>query len=155
LTGRVGILVALLALVAVVTAACIPLGGGGSSAGTGQVEWLYDWQEATSKAEAENKPLMVNFYTDVCPECDKMDRITFSDGEVAAFLNENFVNVKINPDKPETQYLGREYGIWGVPTNVFATPDGLAFGKKVGRLSPSRYSDWARTMLARWDKFNE
>ena len=146
--GEVGAVIALLALLALSAASCVPVGGI-PAGGTGQVEWLHDWQAAMSKAEAESKPIMVNFYTDDFPACELLDRNTFTNNALTAFLNENFVNVKSNAD---TMGLGKFYSVEAVPTNLFTGPDGRPIGRTVGYRGPAKYHREALTMLDRWQR---
>jgi thiol:disulfide interchange protein DsbD len=108
-------LIAFLVLVATITAGCSII------AGSGKVDWLTDWSDALSTAQAQNKPILINFYADVCPACVRMDQTTFSDEELGSFLNSNFVCLRSNVDR-STLYA--KYDIWSVPTIVFTEPDG-------------------------------
>jgi len=93
------------------------------------IQWIRDWAEALRTAEVENKPIMVNFYTDVCPACKKLDQYTFTDAAVIALVNERFIPVKSNAGKSS---LYQEYGIGGVPTTVFTRPNGEEIGRIIG-----------------------
>ncbi len=97
------------------------------------VDW-YPWgEEALGKAQAENKPLLVSIGYSTCHWCHVMERESFEDAEVAAFMNAHFVNVKI--DREERPDLDAIYmdavqamtGQGGWPLNVFLLPDGKPF----------------------------
>jgi thioredoxin-related protein len=45
------------------------------------------------------KPAMMFFYTDWCVYCKKMNSEVFSDPEVSLYLNENFISIRVNPEK--------------------------------------------------------
>jgi thioredoxin-related protein len=154
LKARVGALIALLGVLAALTASCVTTSGG-ETGGLGHVDWLYDWQEARSVAQAENKPIMVNFYTDVCPQCARLDQNAFTNEALTDFLNENFVNVKINPSKPGMRNVGEFYGVRFVPTNLFTGPNGREFGRTVGYRDADKYRSEAVAMLNRWKKWLE
>lgn len=93
------------------------------------VDW-YPWgEEALSRAKAENKPIFLSVGYSTCYWCHVMERQSFSDPEIAALMNEHFVNIKVDreerPDLDEiymtaTQLLTRSGG-W--PNSVFLTPD--------------------------------
>jgi len=59
--------------------------------------WL-SYNEGLALAEKENKYILIDFYTDSCGYCKKMDKETYSKEEVKKFLNENFVVVKVNAE---------------------------------------------------------
>ena len=52
------------------------------------------WKQAIAKAKTENKPLFVDFYTDWCGPCKKMDKEVFTDAKVAEFYNTNFITIQ-------------------------------------------------------------
>jgi len=112
------------------------------------IVWITNWSDALGKAKTENRPIMINFYTDVCPWCKRLDSDTFGNPETAAFLNENFVTAKSNSGK---SVLYRNYGISGVPTTVFTTPDGKEIGRVTGYQSPGQFRDSAQGILNKWD----
>jgi len=97
------------------------------------VDW-YEWgDEALSKAENENKPLIISIGYAACHWCHVMAHESFSDEEIAAFMNTHFVCIKI--DREERPDIDRIYmdaaqllsGRGGWPLNAFALPDGRPF----------------------------
>ena len=61
---------------------------------------LVDWhpwgEEAFELARKENKPVLVSIGYDGCMGCDAMAKESFSDPELAALLNESFINIKVD-----------------------------------------------------------
>ena len=93
------------------------------------VDW-YTWgEEALNKARAENKPIFLSIGYAACHWCHVMAHESFEDNEVAAFMNEHFVNIKV--DREERPDLDGIYmqatmamtGSGGWPMSVFLTPD--------------------------------
>ena len=93
------------------------------------VDW-YPWgEEAFARAKAEDKLIFLSIGYSSCYWCHVMERESFMDDEVAAFMNEHFVCVKVDreerPDVDEIYMtalavLGRRGG-W--PLTMFLTPD--------------------------------
>lgn len=139
--------VLLLALAAVATL----LAGCSASGGSAGVNWLYDSQEALKQAQAENKPIMVNFYTVICPACKRLDEGAFSDTKVTDYLNENFICLKSDSGKST---LYQRYGIRAVPTTLFSVPDGFGaefeIGRIVGAAAPDQFYDAAGEVIEMW-----
>jgi len=132
--GRKGI--ALAGLIMIIAAAAVGCSAtGGPPAGTGAMEWERDWTKALTSAQAENKPIMINFYTDACPNCRKMDQTTFLDADLVGFLESNFINLKSNAGKSS---LYQRYGISFVPTIVFSTPAGYDTQYEISRFTGYR-----------------
>ena len=94
------------------------------------VDW-YPWgSEALDRARAENKLLLVSIGYSSCHWCHVMERESFESVEIAHFMNEHFVCVKVDrEERPDVdhvymtavQLMARQGG-W--PLNCFALPDG-------------------------------
>ena len=57
------------------------------------------WQEILDQAKSENKYILVDCYATWCAPCKYMDKTVFPDKEVAKFVSEKFIAVKIQMDK--------------------------------------------------------
>lgn len=97
------------------------------------VHW-YAWKpEAFEKARAENKPILVSIGYSTCHWCHVMERESFEDEEVAAFMNEHFVNIKVDrEERPDVDQIYMEVcqainGSGGWPLNCFLLPDRRAY----------------------------
>lgn len=97
------------------------------------VDW-YPWcEEAFARARAEDKPIFLSIGYATCHWCHVMERESFEDPAVAAFLNAHFVSIKV--DREERPDLDRLYmafvqattGEGGWPLTVFLTPEGEPF----------------------------
>ena len=93
------------------------------------VYW-HQWNgESLAKAKAENKPIFLSIGYAACHWCHVMAHESFEDEETAAFMNEYFVNIKV--DREERPDLDAIYmqatvsmtGSGGWPMSVFLTPD--------------------------------
>jgi hypothetical protein len=97
------------------------------------VDW-YPWgEEALARARAENKPILLSIGYSACHWCHVMERESFENEEIAALMNEHFVNIKV--DREERPDLDQIYmnsvqlmlGHGGWPLTVFLTPDLVPF----------------------------
>ena len=97
------------------------------------VDW-YPWgKEALSKAKNEDKPILISIGYSSCHWCHVMAHESFENDSIAALMNANFVNIKIDrEERPDIDQIYMEavqaMGInGGWPLNVFLTPDQKPF----------------------------
>lgn len=97
------------------------------------VDW-YPWgEEALQRAKRENKPLLISIGYAACHWCHVMERESFEDVEIAAFMNAHFINIKIDrEERPDIDHIYMDAvqaisGSGGWPLNVFCTPDTKPF----------------------------
>jgi uncharacterized protein YyaL (SSP411 family) len=95
------------------------------------VDW-YPWgEEALALARKENKLLLISIGYSSCHWCHVMEHESFEDTAVAAFMNEHFINIKVDreerPDIDDVYMTACQLssgGNCGWPLNSFALPDG-------------------------------
>lgn len=93
------------------------------------VDWMPWGEEAFEKARAEGKPIFLSVGYSTCHWCHVMAHESFENPEVAAVMNELFVNVKL--DREERPDIDRVYmtyvqattGSGGWPMSVWLQPD--------------------------------
>ncbi len=103
-----------------------------SSVAAQGVEWRTDYAKARQEATETGRPLLIDFYTDQCVYCDKLDKTTFLDSTIVQLLNRRFIPLKVHGERSSGL---REYlQIGSYPTLVFASADGRVLGSQVGYL---------------------
>jgi len=97
------------------------------------VAW-YPWgEEALAKARAEEKPIFLSIGYSACHWCHVMERESFENATIAAFMNEHFVNIKVDrEERPDLDAIYMEAVVamtnaGGWPMSVFLTPEGQPF----------------------------
>ncbi len=97
------------------------------------VDW-YPWgEEALGRARAEDRPILLSVGYSACHWCHVMERESFEDEATAAYMNEHFVNVKVDrEERPDVDSLYMEAvqaisGQGGWPMTVFLDPEGVPF----------------------------
>jgi len=90
----------------------------------------FPWgEEAFARAKEEDKPIFLSIGYAACHWCHVMERESFEDSAVAAFLNEHFVPIKVDreerPDVDEIYMTAVQLttGSGGWPLSLFLTPD--------------------------------
>src|ERR1700761_4053701 len=97
------------------------------------VDW-YPWgEEARSRARAEDLPILLSVGYSACHWCHVMERESFENAETAAFMNANFVCIKVDrEERPDVDAIYMEAvqaftGQGGWPMTVFLDPEGVPF----------------------------
>jgi thioredoxin-related protein len=105
------------------------------------IQWM-TWDEAVKANAKAPRKIFIDFYTDWCGWCKRMDATTFSDPSVADFVNKNFYPVKFNAEqKEDVVFMGTTFkwqaggrggvhmlayelleGRLGYPSYVYLTP---------------------------------
>ncbi|MGD0207941.1 MAG: thioredoxin domain-containing protein [Verrucomicrobiota bacterium] len=92
------------------------------------VDWFAWSDEAFEKARVENRPIFLSIGYSTCHWCHVMERESFEDEKIAAFLNPHFVSIKVDReerpdvDKIYMTFVQATTGSGGWPLNVFLTP---------------------------------
>jgi len=97
------------------------------------VKW-HAWGEAAfARAQAENKPILLDIGAVWCHWCHVMDRESYEDPEVARIINDHFIAVKVDRDERpdvDSRYqaaVSAISGQGGWPLTAFLTPDGRPY----------------------------
>ncbi|MBH45432.1 MAG: thioredoxin family protein [Flavobacteriaceae bacterium] len=124
------------------------------------IEWLTF--EAALEAQRENpKKILMDVYTDWCGPCKLMDKKTFQNKDVAAYISEHYYAVKFNAEGKETiSFFGNSFtnpnydpnrkgrnathqftqflGVKGYPTVIFISETGDLITPLVGYQNPQQ-----------------
>lgn len=93
------------------------------------IEWWPWCDEALSTAKDNNQPIFLSIGYSSCHWCTVMEGEAFSDSAIAAYMNANFLPIKVDrEERPDIdsiymQALQMMTGQGGWPLNIFLTPD--------------------------------
>lgn len=113
-----------------------------SSAGTAAkdpadaIQWM-TFEEAQQHSQAKSSKFLLYFYTDWCTYCRKLEQSTFLDKDIAAYVNRNFIPVRINSEKKPK--IAARYRISGVPNLRFLTAKGEDIAHWPGYIEADRF----------------
>jgi thioredoxin-related protein len=109
--------------------------GAQNAAGKDDITW-YKYDEGLKLAAKAGKPILVDFYTDWCGWCKKMDKTTYVDPAVTSYVKTKFVAVKVNAESRDAinlpsgavdgRKLARSFGVSGFPTTILLDSRGKA-----------------------------
>lgn len=130
------------------------------------VDW-YPWgEEALARAAEENRPIFLSIGYSACHWCHVMERESFEDATIAAYLNEHFVCIKVDREElPAVDALYMEAvqvitGHGGWPLSVFLTPElrpyyGGTYWPARPRDGMPGFADVLRAVVEAWEKRRE
>ncbi len=97
------------------------------------VDWHPWGEDALAEARERDAPLLVSIGYSACHWCHVMERESFEDPEVAAYMNERFVCIKVDrEERPDVDAIYMDAvqamtGRGGWPLNAFTTPEQVPF----------------------------
>jgi len=97
-----------------------------------KAKYVTSFDEAKELAATENKPIIIDFYTDWCTWCKKFDKEVMTDPKAIEFLDNNVIFAKINAEVDTN--VSQAYKIMGFPTFVVAKADGEEYDRVAGYL---------------------
>lgn len=102
------------------------------------VHWM-TYQEAVEAQKKEPKKIVMDIYTNWCGPCKMLEKNTFSNPELAKYINENYYPVKFNAEgNEEITYKGTTYtntGYVAGKTGRNATHPFASIGATNGKLA--------------------
>jgi thiol:disulfide interchange protein DsbD len=102
-----------------------------------QAGWLQqDLETALARAKASGKPVLVDVYAEWCAECKELDTKTWPDPQVAAWVRDRAVAVRIDTYAVRED-LAKRLGILGYPTVLLLDGDGRELRRVVGFQDPA------------------
>jgi thiol:disulfide interchange protein len=114
---------------------CLMLGLLPSAAFSKEIQWQ-SFANGMTRGKNENKKIYVHFYADWCGACKIMENKTFKDPDIIAYLNENFIPIKVNTDRE--RQTSTMFRIRLLPDNWFITENGTPIGHQPGYITPEQ-----------------
>lgn len=99
------------------------------------------WEEATTKARTEGKPLFIDIWASWCGPCKRLAREVFPMREVGEYFNENFVCYSLQIDPADSvarrtaTTVADRYRVKALPTLLWLDGEGRLLHSSVGYVS--------------------
>ena len=105
----------------------------GTQTGDAGIQWV-SYAEGRQRGEAENKKVFLVFNADWCRYCLQMEKETFQNPTVIAYVNRNFVPISVNSDRE--QDIAEKYKVRGLPNTWFISEAGEPIANRPGYIAP-------------------
>jgi thioredoxin-related protein len=110
-----------------------------------EIQW-HTYNDGMARGKFENKRVFVHFWAEWCAACKTMEKNTFSDPDVIAALNEDFIAVKVNADREVA--TASMYRVRALPDNWFIAADGEIIGNRPGYIPPDQLKNILKIILS-------
>ena len=118
--------------------AVITMGLCGTQAQAKDIKWVKTFGEAISMAKKTDKLIMVDFYTDWCSWCKRLDSDTYPSKEVGKAANQ-FISLKLNAEKDGIAEA-KKYRVTGFPSILFINGSGEVESKIDGYMPAAPFA---------------
>jgi thioredoxin-related protein len=118
----------------------------GRAAGAQEIHWRTDYNSARKEAAQKGLPLILDFGTQNCFWCRKLDESTFRDPAVVQVITQKYVPLRIEAERDPA--LVQTLRITAYPTVILAATDGKILGTIEGFQDAVRFHDNLQRALA-------
>jgi len=108
-------------------------------ASAGDIAWQSDYATALKKAKQTDRLIMLFIYSDWCPYCRQLNKVTYPDPTVIARTRQ-VIPVKVNGETKEARPLAKRFGFLGYPTILFIDRNEQIQGKIPGFEGPETFA---------------
>ncbi|SKA39641.1 Thioredoxin-related protein [Chitinophaga eiseniae] len=107
------------------------------------------WNELTSRARKEQKPIFIDTYFEGCHACKDMEVKVFPRPEVKKYMEENFICTGYDVFKEQFGMdLCRKYYMRGFPTYLVISGDGRLLDRSSGYQEPDKFMAFLKGTVA-------
>lgn len=94
--------------------------GAAAARGQSQIPWVSDLEQAQQVAEGQHKLILIHFYNDHCPPCERVENEVFSQPRVVEAIVRNYVPVKVHAGAQPK--VAEQFRVDRWPTDIICTP---------------------------------
>ena len=111
-----------------------------------EITWSDNLRQAQELSRQTGKPVLVHFFSDTCPPCKMMEKITFPNPEITKTIQNSFIPVKLNAKHNPRE--AQMFNVQCVPRDIILSPNGQIINSAEGGQDPGRYSQFLATAQA-------
>ena len=111
----------------------------GNTANQQKIVWRTDLNMAQHEAMMMNRPLLITFGADWCGYCQRMDQGTLTSPDIAQYVNQSFIPVRMDIEKDS--HIARILEVKRIPCTIALSPQADLLGRMTGCVEIARYHD--------------
>ena len=104
--------------------------------GADSIAW-HTYDDGLALGKVKEKQILVHFYAPWCYYCRKMAVETFRDKDVASYIDQHFIPVRVDIDRERK--IASQYGVRAVPTTWFLSETGKTIDMVPGFVPEKRF----------------
>lgn len=105
----------------------------------GKIAWFQgSFEAALAQAKAENKLIFIDFWTDWCGWCKRLDKDTFSNDSVVTEMKD-ILCLSIDAESKTGKPIAKRFAVGSYPTLILLGSDGRVDDKIGGYLKPDQF----------------
>ncbi len=109
-----------------------------------EIAWQ-SFSDGMARGKSENKKIFLHFYAQWCGACKTMENNTFKDPTVIAYINKNFIPIKVDADRERE--ASQIFRVRYLPDNWFIAEDGKPIGHQPGYISPKKLTGILKQLM--------
>lgn len=106
-----------------------------------------DIDGALAMAKKQKKVLFIDFYTTWCAPCRVMEQGTFRDEDIADYMNENCICIRVNAEKGKGPEMKIAYAVDAYPTMLFYASNGDEVARKQGSMGIEEFKIFMKSSV--------
>ncbi len=110
------------------------------------IVWESSYEKGMQQAAQTGKPVFIDFYTDWCGWCKKLDSQVYTDGDVQN-LAQQMICIKVDCDRDKA--TAQHYQVDGYPTLIFLSSSGTVIRKQVGFADKPRVIEFLKEAITK------
>lgn len=110
------------------------------------------WSQLLQEAQKQKRPIFVDVYAEWCGPCKMLERNTFPNPDLGAYVAKYYIAYRLDGEKGEGPRIANQYRVRAYPTMIILDPSGKELGRQIGYVDAPALLRILQTYRAAFDK---